>query len=291
MRAIPSGLQTRLDAGVTTLAHVWRVTRADSAVFGFTDHDAPLVFLGVPCAPESALIGGVLEKSVGLAVDNASVGGALDGNAISEEDLARGVWDGARVDLYKVDWSAPELYVHLFAGRFGEARRGAQGFEIELRGLQASLNKSVGRVFSRFCDADVGDARCGVDLSSSAYRGDGVVIEAISARAFRASGLDAYDDGWFARGRIVWDEGGASEVSAHRARGDGAIIELVEPPGFGLAPGQTFTITAGCDKRFATCQAKFANGLNFRGFPHMPGNDAVQAGPAESGNDGGSRQQ
>ena len=44
-----------------------------------------------------------------------------------------------------------------------------------------------------------------------------------------------------------------------------------------IAPGDTFTVTAGCDKQFATCQAKFANAVNFRGFPHMPGNDFVIA--------------
>jgi hypothetical protein len=41
--------------------------------------------------------------------------------------------------------------------------------------------------------------------------------------------------------------------------------------------GDAFTVTAGCDKHFATCQAKFANAVNFRGFPHMPGNDFVTA--------------
>ena len=55
-------------------------------------------------------------------------------------------------------------------------------------------------------------------------------------------------------------------------------------------PGDTFTVTAGCDKQFATCQAKFANAVNFRGFPHMPGNDFVTAvaRPGDPANDGSS---
>ena len=32
---------------------------------------------------------------------------------------------------------------------------------------------------------------------------------------------------------------------------------------------------AGCDKRIETCGARFANTANFRGFPHIPGQDAV----------------
>ncbi|SFE47808.1 phage conserved hypothetical protein BR0599 [Methylobacterium sp. 13MFTsu3.1M2] len=35
------------------------------------------------------------------------------------------------------------------------------------------------------------------------------------------------------------------------------------------------SLTAGCDKRLATCRDRFANAVNFQGFPHMPGNDAV----------------
>ena len=46
-----------------------------------------------------------------------------------------------------------------------------------------------------------------------------------------------------------------------------------------IATGDAFTVTAGCDKRFATCRARFANAENFRGFPHIPGNDFVIALP------------
>ncbi len=35
------------------------------------------------------------------------------------------------------------------------------------------------------------------------------------------------------------------------------------------------TVEVGCDKRFETCRDRFANTLNFRGFPHIPGNDFV----------------
>lgn len=52
-------------------------------------------------------------------------------------------------------------------------------------------------------------------------------------------------------------------------------------------------MTAGCDKSFATCRSKFGNGINFRGFPHLPGNDFIVGGvrPSDPGAgpfDGGS---
>ena len=54
--------------------------------------------------------------------------------------------------------------------------------------------------------------------------------------------------------------------------------------------GDTFRVTAGCDKTHATCRKKFANAVNFRGFPHMPGNDFIIRMPqqGEPGDDGGS---
>jgi uncharacterized phage protein (TIGR02218 family) len=57
-----------------------------------------------------------------------------------------------------------------------------------------------------------------------------------------------------------------------------------------LSAGDTFSITAGCDKSFSTCRDRFANILNFRGFPHIPGNDFAFSYPVpgDSGNNGSS---
>jgi uncharacterized phage protein (TIGR02218 family) len=290
MRTVPAALAATLASGVTTLAHIWRFSRRDGAQFAFTDHDEPLAFDALTCEPITGLNAGAMEKSLGLSVDTASITGALNSDAITEGDLARGLWDGARVDLYRIDWSDPSLRVHLFAGRIGEVRRGVAAFEAELRGLQAPLNVAVGRVFSRFCDADLGDTRCAKDIETSAFRGDGVVTEVISASAFKVSGLGAFADGWFDRGKLVWSAGGQSEIAAHRNETGVAVLELLDEAGPMLVVGAPFVVYAGCDKSFATCKAKFANTLNFRGFPDMPGDDAIQARPvAGQIMDGGSR--
>jgi uncharacterized phage protein (TIGR02218 family) len=283
-------MSAALASGVTKFAHVLRIVRRDGETFAFTDHDRALAFDDLTCEPAQGLSIGAIEKSLGLSVDTASIAGALSSQAITEADLARGLWDGARVDLYRVDWTDPNVRMHLFAGRIGEAKRGNSVFEAELRGLQAPLNTPVGRVFSRYCDADLGDARCGKDIETSAYRGEGVVTSVNSSSAFSASGLGAFESGWFARGLVAWDAGGESEVAVHRVEGGESIIELLDAPGAALSEGAGFSIYAGCDKSFASCQAKFANTLNFRGFPHMPGNDALQAGPdKDEPLDGGSR--
>jgi uncharacterized phage protein (TIGR02218 family) len=277
VRDIPEALTAKLASGVTTLAHAWRVERRDGQVFAFTDHDCPLPFDDLIAEPVQGVASGAIDKSTDLSVDSASIVGALSSEAITEADIARGFWDNARIDIYRVDWAAPDERVHLFAGHIGEVRRGALAFEAELRGLQAALNVPVGRVFSRFCDADLGDVRCGVNIDAPEFRGEGVVTEVLGTHAFRASGIETYADGWFTRGRIVWDGGATNEVAAHRSDDGGAIIDLLDRAQ--LALDDVFVIYAGCDKRIETCRAKFANVVNFRGFPHMPGNDTLQAGP------------
>ena len=47
---------------------------------------------------------------------------------------------------------------------------------------------------------------------------------------------------------------------------------VIGPAGY-ISGGDSFRIVAGCNKQFSTCRAKFANTPNFRGFPHVPGND------------------
>ena len=40
-------------------------------------------------------------------------------------------------------------------------------------------------------------------------------------------------------------------------------------------PGAHANFALGCDRQLSTCRQRFANVANFRGFPHIPGNDFV----------------
>jgi uncharacterized phage protein (TIGR02218 family) len=44
-----------------------------------------------------------------------------------------------------------------------------------------------------------------------------------------------------------------------------------------VQPGDTYSITAGCDKQMGTCKTRFSNLVNFRGEPYVPGNDTILA--------------
>ena len=290
MRDISDAFAARLAADGTTLCACWRFERRDGASFGATDHDRPIVFDDLAYEPASGLKSATFESSAGLAPGHAAADGAMSAEFMSEADLDAGLWDGARVDVWRVDWSAPEHRVCVWSGRLSEVTRKGSAFAAELVSLKAALERPIGRVYSRKCDADVGDARCRFDLGGAAFRGEGVVVESAGAKRFLADGLDGFEDAWFAGGVLVWASGANDGAACRVAHHAGSEIELAAAARFEIEAGDAFIVTAGCDKSFATCGAKFGNRDNFRGFPHMPGPDAILAGPAsDRANSGGRR--
>ena len=294
MRQLPAALQSALDSGTTTLCWCWKLTTRDGAVLGFTDHDRDLDFDGVTYRATTGFTASDMQSSLGLNVDNLEVAGALSSLALTEADLLAGRYDDAAMQVWVVDWSDPAQRALLRSGNLGEVRRGDVGFTAEIRGLANRLNVTRGRNFQYGCDAILGDARCGVDLADPAFAGTGAVVAIDEAWRLRVSGLDTFQAGWFRGGLITWSSGAntgrKSEVKAHRIDAAGVVVELMELLPADVAPDDGFDIVAGCDKQFSTCRAKFANNINFRGFPHMPGNDFVVRYPNtnDASNDGGS---
>lgn len=291
MRTIPESLAAHLAGGATTLCRCWRLTRRDGVVQGFTDHDNDLIFDGTTFQAGTGFEGTEIESRLGFAVTGTELHGALSSDTLDESDLSAGRYDDAKVELFLVDWSNPESRLLLRVGNLGEVRREDSAFSAEVRGIASRLDEEKGRIFAASCDADLGDARCTVNLENPAFRGTGEVAALEGASIFTASGLDAFADGWFTQGKLEWTSGAnqglAIEIKEHRIDG-GVHLSLWQTMAEPIAVGDAFVVTAGCDKRFETCSAKFANAINFRGFPHLPGNDFVvaYAVPGEPGNDG-----
>lgn len=290
MREIPSALQARLDSGVTTLCHCWKLTRRDGVVQGFTDHDDDLVIAGVTYRAGTGFTSSEATSRFDLSVDGAEIAGALSDDALLESDLAAGRYDAAAVESWLVDWSDVSLRVLTARSTLGEVKREGQAFSAELRGLADQLSQQSGRLFTARCSADLGDARCRFDLVAAGLQGEGSVMSIESTSTIVAAGLDAFSEGVFTGGKLTWmsgANGGLSvEIKEHRMALGHARLSLWQAMPEAIA-SDAFTITAGCDKRFATCRERFNNVVNFRGFPHIPGNDFVIASPdAGAGNDG-----
>lgn len=276
MRVIAEALRAHLAEDATTTCHAWRVRRRDGMVMGFTDHDHDLVFDDTTFLAASGFEASDWETSGGLSASAGEVAGALTSEAIAEGDIAAGRYDGARVEMFLVNWAEPSQHLRLQVAEIGEVTRSEGFFRAELRGLAHKLDENRGRIYSRRCDARLGDARCGKNAASADYRAGGTVIGADSDR-MTVSGIGDFPAGFFRYGRLKFTSGPnagvALDVESHR-KGDGAVtIDFWLPLAAAPEPGDTFEITAGCDKTFETCKIKFDNQRNFRGFPHMPGVD------------------
>jgi uncharacterized phage protein (TIGR02218 family) len=292
VKVLPQSLALHLASGATTVCRCWRLTRRDGTTQGFTDHDEDLSFDGTMFRAGTGFAGSELESRFGLAVTGTEIHGALADEALNETDLAAGHYDDAKVELFLVNWSDVTQRLLLRTGHLGEVRREGGAFAAEVRGISARLNEERGRIFAATCDADLGDVRCGIDLADPKYRGEGSVAATESANLIRASGLAVFAADWFSRGKLTFSTGAnagfAVEVKEHRVEGSSVRLALWQQPPEPLAIGDLFVVTAGCDKRFETCRSKFDNAVNFRGFPHLPGNDFVvaYAVPGEPGHDG-----
>lgn len=294
MAGLSSGFAHHIGRGVTTLCHCWRVTRADGAVFAFTDHDMPLAFAGVTFRADTGLSARALAQTSGLSVDNSEALGALSDDAIREDEIEQGRFDGAEVQAWLVNWAEPAQRVLQFRGSIGELHRAGGSFRAELRGLTEPLNRPLGRVFQKPCSAVLGDGDCRFDLTTPGYAEERAIETVEEAQCFRWAAFPGYDEGWFARGRLDLLDGPAAGLwgmvkSDYHEDGQ-RVIELWEPIRGAVAEGTRVRLTAGCDKRMETCRLKFNNLLNYRGFPDLPGEDWMMAVPRSDGaNAGGSR--
>lgn len=293
MGEISQQLQTHLGSGITTLCRAWAITRRDGATYGFTDHDMPLSFDGITFAADSGLTAAALSQSTGLSVDNTEAIGALSDAAISEQDIEAGRFDGAEVLCWLVNWQDLSQRWLQFRGSLGELRRAGGAFTAELRGLTDALNQPIGRVYQKPCTAVLGDSQCGFDLDDPTFTVQTQVEEVTESRVFTIAGHTDFETDWFARGRFkVLDGAGAGlwgSVKRDLLTATGRAIELWEPIRAGVAVGTQIKLSAGCDKRAATCREKFNNFINFQGFPDLPGEDWLVAVPKQSGrNSGGS---
>ncbi|WP_294644767.1 DUF2163 domain-containing protein [uncultured Aureimonas sp.] len=273
MTGLSEAFRARLAQPATTLAHAWRVRRLDGRVMGFTDHDEDLAFAGTLFSAHTGWTAGEAETALGLGPGTQGIEAALSADAIREDEIAAGLFDGASVEIFRVDWQRPEDHLLVDVADFGEIVRTDVGLTVELRGIAARLERQHGRYYRRRCDAALGDERCRVDLSGWTRRGR---IAAVEAGRVMLEDLGTFDLAPYRHSRLRVGTVPARSVRALRFGDDGlVVVDLAEgvPPAW--RPGDEADLVAGCDRSFTTCRERFGNGLNFRGFPHIPGADAA----------------
>jgi uncharacterized phage protein (TIGR02218 family) len=215
-----------------------------------------------------------ISRALGLEPHSAEVSGALSAAALTSEDLALGRWDRARISLVAADWTDPSQdTVNLLGGELGEVSISGDSFTVELRGAAVKLSAPVCPQTSAECRAEFGDKQCRVDLAKR-------TIRALATSATdNLITTDLQLDDRYLFGRLRYLSGANCGLQSVVLQVNGTILTVRDRPHVPVEAGTVIELREGCDKRFEACVTRFANAVNFRGEPHLPGNDLLTRYP------------
>jgi uncharacterized phage protein (TIGR02218 family) len=279
-RTASANLKSHLAGSVTTVSFLWHITRIDDTDFYFTDADKNITYDG---NTYKSINGGDLSEISQTAMlnpDNFDFSVILNDSDIAKDDVVAGLFDHANVKVYLINReSTGDGVIKLTSGKLGEIKMvDDDRAVIEFRSLTQLLKQTIGRTYTHECDADLGDDRCGVDLSS--YTETGTLTTATDNQNFADSSRSESDD-YFNYGLLTWTGGNNNGLTMEvkKFENSGGVFELVAPMPFTVQVGDTYSVYRGCDKRKTTCISIFSNVVNFRGFDEIPGYDQVNKVP------------
>lgn len=265
---------TYFAADLDTVATWWRVYRRDGVTLGFTTHDRDLWFGGVLHRAAPGIVPSAIRRTIGFEDDESDVEGAMTHSDIREQDLVAGRFDNARVATGVVNWETGD-HTHIHAGTIGTVTQDAGQFGAHMRSAKAVLDRDPVPVTGPSCRARFCGPGCG--LNPVAFE----TISRVLDVAFDTNRLtvDVTDPALFAHGELRFLDGPQTGPAIHILAVSDAAFVLDRPLANGIAPGQRVRLRQGCDHTVATCASRFANAINFRGEPFLPGNDMLAQYP------------
>ena len=275
MKPVSTAFAAHLDSEVTSLCSCWKITRTDGVQICLTDHDRDVTVAGELYAASDGYDRSPLKSSGASDTDEMELSGVLQSDWLDTADLAQGLYDFAQVDFFVVNWQDPAMGIlPLRRGWIGEVSWQDGRFTAELRGLSNGFKRTVGALYTPGCRADLGNSACGIDLDALVQSASvGAVID-----DYGVALADYAGDGSALAGGLLRFTSGAMagrqvEITAYDAEASAVqlFVSLARRP----EVGDTLLLYPGCDKRFSTCRDTYANQVNFRGFPHVPGLDGL----------------
>lgn len=265
-----------LEGPVTSVAYGWRLERSDGVTLGFCSHDRDVTHDGLMLSASPGMKPTTITESLGLENDGLDVNGALTSDAIRADDLSAGRWDAAYLEIFLFDWSAPEAGRRLLAnGELGAVSFLGNAFEAEFLGLKQILDRAIVPQTSPSCRASFCDAACGLNRQRFRHL---ATVGAANGTKLSVGIPPALPANAFAYGQVRWLDGPNCGLSIDILASDANSITLPRLPDGDLI-GSGVEFVEGCDKQIATCAGRFANAVNFRGEPYLPGNDLLTRYP------------
>jgi uncharacterized phage protein (TIGR02218 family) len=282
LRDISSEFATFLQSGVLTLALCVKVVRRDGVAFTFTSHDRNITLLEnlteiVYLARNSVEVSALRQEAAG-SVDNVEITGLLQSDLVTAEDIRAGLFDGAYIEFFVVNYRNLAMgRLVLQTGTLGEVSFETSKFTAEIRSMSQLIAQQVGELISPLCRVkQLGDSRCQVNLEDYQFTRTVAIIDDIYTIRFE---VDTHPDDYFTYGRVIAVTGANAgidrEIKQHTNVASTAYVVLQEAFPEAFEVGDEVTLEAGCDRRSVTCINRFDNIINFRGEPHVPGNDRI----------------
>jgi len=274
-RTIAASAATALASGKSKLTRCLRLDLRDDTSLGFTSLDVDIELnLGDSPGTVTYLSGtGILPSdislSVGLEADNIEVSGPI-GAVVSRAAILGGRYDRARAYVFDYDFGSSPSIIRLLFGKVTQARIEAGEFVLEIRSASDAFNQTIGRVFGPMCTHELGDAKCTAVVATYAAEVASVTDDLTFDVTWTDSPAPTVSD--LVNGKVEFTSGDLLGTLPIEIWGfSGSTITLYSPTAELPQVGDTLTVSDGCDKTRATCRDRFANMLNFGGWPDSPG--------------------
>ena len=258
-------------------AECFTFTTKTGTVYAWTNVDYPVTYNGLTFLCTGPLVAGLKYKgTVGLDVDKQHIAIAarptdLVNGAPFLIALRDGAFDGAEVVRYRVFLTEPAGSVIggviMFRGKISTVdtvgrTRATITVASDLVILQYDMPRNL---WSPTCVQTLYDAGCGIPRGT--YAANGTAESGSTSSQVLTSVATAQH----AQGSLVWTSGANANARATvKNVSVGVALNLMYPLPFAPTAGDAFTVYAGCDHTQATCQGRFNNVANFRGFPYVP---------------------
>lgn len=282
MKQISVAMQEILKSEAVRMCWLFRLKRRDGVEMGFTSHDRDIVIDGFRYEASGALMPSTMESASDAAVNNLSADGILSSDLITERDLTAGRYDGATLAIMQCDWSKPQAGVINHGTMLMDKisyRNG--GFKADLLSGKNAIQRVNGKLIDERCAATFGDHECKYNVSALDVLTTVAVGTVDGANIVTAAADAPYAYGYMTIVGGEWD-GVVREIKSFK---DGTAVLWTPFPAV-PSVGQQIRLRQGCDKTAKRCKA-LANFLNFRGFPTVPGIDAVSKTPDSKSSGGG----
>lgn len=288
MKVLDATLQEALAREATSIAWCWLLEPKNGTPLGFTSFDLMFSIFGIYYKPFTGFTPTADSNSEGLQNNNSQdLAGLLTSEQISAHDILSGKFDGAKITCFQVNVTdlppnltdSPPKHLTLYERYIKRFLLSDIGFKIELRDDDWKLEAKLGKVTSKFCDHDLGQPGCGVDLTPYTFTS---YITAITSRyQFTLDG--SFTIGQFNRGKITFITGNNAGVTRDVATNDsGNQVTLWQPLPYSINVGDQVTIVQGCGKTLYDCIVRYDRATNFDGEPHIPTTDQAINTPSET---------